>query len=427
MGVKLKKYKGKWYLFIDYSGKRKAKCLGTDRKLAESIKRQVEAKLVLGDLGVFGTEEQKLPTFDEYANSWMKDYVRIECKTSTADGYEGVLRQYLRPRFAPNRLDHVTRDQIKSMINELVAKNLARNTIRNALCVIRGMFNQAIESGLLKSNPAARLGRFTRTARNAAEKGVSLTAEEVQSFLDAANEICPEYYPLFLTAFRAGLRRGELVALQMGDLNFGKDADDLNRYIFVQHNYVHREHTSTKSKKARRVDMSKDLRRALIDLRDKRLFEAFMKGINDISDELVFPSPDGGILDPDNLYHRYFLPVLAKAGIRKIRLHDLRHTFGSLLIQAGASIVYVKEQMGHSSIQVTVDTYGHLIPGANTSFVDQLDMVREEKVATTPQQSATQTQPALEEETKIPVEVVDLIGGGGWTRTSDLRIMRPSL
>jgi len=142
----------------------------------------------------------------------------------------------------------------------------------------------------------------------------------------------------------------------------------------------------------------------------------------------VFPSPDGGILDPDDLYHRYFLPVLAKAGIRKIRLHDLRHTFGSLLIQAGASIVYVKEQMGHSSIQVTVDTYGHLIPGANTSFVDRLDTVRkEEKVATTPQQSATQTQPTLEDGTEIPAEVVDLIGGGGWTRTSDLRIMRPSL
>ena len=67
--------------------------------------------------------------------------------------------------------------------------------------------------------------------------------------------------------------------------------------------------------------------------------------------------------------------MLAKAGIRRIRLHDLRHTFGSLLIQNGASIVYVKEQMGHSSIQVTVDTYGHLIPGANVSFVDRLDEV----------------------------------------------------
>jgi integrase len=69
--------------------------------------------------------------------------------------------------------------------------------------------------------------------------------------------------------------------------------------------------------------------------------------------------------------------VLAKAGLRKIRLHDLRHTFGSLLIQSGASIVYVKEQMGHSSIQVTVDIYGHLIPGADVSFVDRLDQLAE--------------------------------------------------
>ena len=65
--------------------------------------------------------------------------------------------------------------------------------------------------------------------------------------------------------------------------------------------------------------------------------------------------------------------MLAKAGIRKIRLHDLRHTFGSLLLQNGAPIVYVKEQMGHSSIRVTVDTYGHLIPGANVSFVGRLE------------------------------------------------------
>jgi integrase len=80
-----------------------------------------------------------------------------------------------------------------------------------------------------------------------------------------------------------------------------------------------------------------------------------LKGKNDVSEELVFRSPEGKILDPDNLYHRVFLPELAKAGIRRIRLHDLRHTFGSLLIQNGASIIYVKDQMGHSSIQVTVD------------------------------------------------------------------------
>jgi integrase len=80
-------------------------------------------------------------------------------------------------------------------------------------------------------------------------------------------------------------------------------------------------------------------------LRDKRLLEAYLEGKNDISEELVFRSPEGAILDPGNLYHRVFLPVLAKAGIRKIRLHDLRYTFGSLLLQNGASIVYVEEQM----------------------------------------------------------------------------------
>jgi integrase len=149
--------------------------------------------------------------------------------------------------------------------------------------------------------------------------------------------------------------------------------------------------------------MSRKLRRTLIGLRDKRLLDAFLKGKNDISDELVFLSPESGILDPDNLYHRYFRPVLLKAGLRKIRLHDLRHTFGSLLIQSGASIVYVKEQMGHSSIQITVDTYGHLIPGANVSFVDRLDVDEKESQ----QQNATQAQPALERETDVPSELLD--------------------
>jgi integrase len=87
----------------------------------------------------------------------------------------------------------------------------------------------------------------------------------------------------------------------------------------------------------------------------------------------VFPSSDGGILDPDNLYHCLFIPELTKAGIRKIRLHDLRHTFGSVLFQRGATLTYVKEQLGHASIQTTIDIYGHLVPGADVSFVDRLD------------------------------------------------------
>ena len=426
MGVKVRKKGAKWYVLVDYRGRRKSKCVGS-REAAEQVRRLVEAKLALGDLSVLEAADNKRPTFNAYADGWLKDYARIECKTSTADGYEGVLEQYLRPRFGKKLLHEIRRDDVKSLINRLLGLELSRNTIRNALCVARGMFNYAIEEGLIESNPAARLGRFTRLAKTTETKGIALTAKEVQQFLEAAKEICPYYHALFLTAVRAGLRRGELVALQWGDLQLGRDDIDSDRFILVQHNYVRREHTTTKSKKSRRVDLSRELRRVLVELRDKRLLEAYLKGKNDISDELVFQTPRGTILDPDNLYHRVFLPVLAKAGIRKIRLHDLRHTFGSLLLQNGASIVYVKDQMGHSSIQVTVDIYGHLIPGASLSFVDRLDDLLPESAETSPQQSARPAQPGKMEIPPDLVQVIEEIGGGAWTRTTDLRIMRPSL
>src|ERR1017187_842013 len=253
MGVKIRKRFGKWYVFVNYRGRRKSKCVGS-REAAEHVRRQLEAKLALGNLSVLDSEPEKAPSFDTYADRWLKDYARIECKTSTADGYEGVLEQYLRPRFGKKLLDEIRRDDIKSLINELVNKDLSRNTIRNALCVIRGLFNYAIEEGQVESNPAARLGRFTRSAKTADTKGIALTTLEVQQFLKAAQEICPDYYPLFLMAMRAGLRRGELVAVQWGDVQLGGDDNDSARFILVQHNYVRREHTTTKSKKSRRVD-----------------------------------------------------------------------------------------------------------------------------------------------------------------------------
>ena len=212
-----------------------------------------------------------------------------------------------------------------------------------------------------------------------------------------------------------------MVALRWGDIQFGTSEQDAKRYILVQHNYVYGQFTTPKSKKPRRVDLSRQLRATLLALRDERLIKAFLADKNSVSDELVFPAPDGGVLDPDHLYDRYFLPVVEKAGLRRIRFHDLRHTFGYLLIQAGAPLPYIRDQMGHSSIQVTADVYGHLLPGANVACIDKLD------APSTPQLSATQAQPA---ESGIPVEVRQLlenVGAGGGNRTHGLGIMRPSL
>src|SRR5271166_677448 len=184
----------------------------------------------------------------------------------------------------------------------------------------------------------------------------------------------------------------------MGDLNFGKGENYLNRYIFVQHNYVHRGHTSTKSKKARRVDMSKDLRKTLVELRDRRLLEAFMRGMNDISDELVFPSPDGGISRSPQ--PASYIRIVADSGWRLDCVCE------------GAD--GPQQYSGHGRHIRSSHSRHSLI--ALTRFGRRMW-----------QRTRNNPQPALEDGTEIPAEVIDLIGGGGWTRTSDLRIMRPSL
>jgi integrase len=116
------------------------------------------------------------------------------------------------------------------------------------------------------------------TAKGTETKGIALTSKEVQVFLEAAKIVCPEYYPLFLVAVRAGLRHGEWVALQWGDVQLGKDEEDANRFSVVQHNYVLGEHTTTKSKKSRRVDMSREVRRELAAMRDQRLLAVYLDG-----------------------------------------------------------------------------------------------------------------------------------------------------
>jgi integrase len=396
MGVSIRKKSDAWYVFVNHQGHRKAKRIGASRATAEKVKRVLEAKLALGDLG-FLSDGSDETTFQQYADDWLTKHAEVNCKPSTVASYRQLLRLYIYPQFDKTPLKQITRESVRNLLAELTSKArtrhkkqdmegsspmpsepatelmpLARNTVRLALCTLRVILNHAVDDGVIDRNPAARLGKFTKTGKLKAQ-AQALTRTEVEQLIAAAQEICFEYYPLFLVAVRAGLRRGELVALQWGDFQFGENEDDSNRFVLVQRNFVRGKFTSPKSKKSRRVDLSRQLRRVLLELHDERLAKAASEGRSSIGDDLVFPSGAGTVLDPDNMVHHYFLPLLQKAHLRKIRFHDLRHTFGSLLIQDGASLAYVKEQMGHSSIQVTVDVYGHLVPGANIAWVDRLD------------------------------------------------------
>ena len=339
-----------------------------------SYKRELEARLGLGDLSCLA-ETKPERTFAEYAEKWFgADALR--CKPSTVDFYRDYQKRYVIPRFGGMKMTAIGRDSIKGFMAELSGKGLAKNTIRLALAALRVVLSSAVEDNILASNPAFRLGRFVKSSEPE-RQAERMEPEEVEAFLDAALEHCPEYHLLFLVALRAGLRQGEILGLRWEDFQFGKSPEDPNRYILIQRRWYRGKFSTPKGNRTRRVDMSRELREVLLAMRDERLFKAWQGGRSSISDDLVFPGEDAARpISVRTLSESYFLPALEHANLRRFRFHDLRHTFGALLIEAEAPLPYVRDQMGHSSIQITADKYVHLLSGRDVRFIDRLDSLK---------------------------------------------------
>jgi hypothetical protein len=135
---------------------------------------------------------------------------------------------------------------------------------------------------------------------------------------------------------------------------------------------------------------------------------------------LVFPSQRGHLLNDDNFRHRIFRPAVRRTKLTGMRFYDLRHTYAALMVVAGAHPKYLQAQMGHSSIRVTLDLYGHLFPDANRGLLDALDAL------TTPSRPHRRKRSAKTPKEKVPV-TRDFRDGSDGTRTRDLRRDRPVL
>lgn len=390
MGVKLreqwkldtrtgKKISKGWYVMIDWNGKRKAKSFGKNKALAKDFATTIEAKLKLGTIGV---ENKTGVAFEDYAKTWL-ERIKHTRKYSTYFGYQKMLVRDLLPFLKGLDLTDITREKVKALAYARLEGGHSPKTVQNLLRGLSSLLGHAVEDDLLTVNPALKPGKFLPQVSK--RRSVNpFTRQEVATFLEAVQSHAPRYHAFFLCAVRTGMRLGELIALQWGDIDFH------GRFIEVQRNCALGRIGTPKSGESRRVDMSLELTHSLRNLQTERQLEATVNGWHE-TPAWVFSNEVGGHLDPDNVRKRVFYKVLKKAGIRHLRFHDLRHTFASLLLQQGESPVYVKEQMGHSSIQVTVDLYGHLIRGGNIQAVDRLDG----PVEKSPEigQSATQPQP----------------------------------
>ncbi len=368
----IRKRRGKWVIdYRDASGKRRWETTEGNRKDAEERMAKIVSK---------GRPVDTKQTFQEYAERWLETY-RVNLKAGSFIQMESVLRIHLFPAFGSVPFSKVDRVMVKELIAEKIKSGLSRSTVSNIITPLREMYNHAIDDGVISfNNPASRVGRFNK--QRAEDKKINpLTREELSALLEVTKEKMPYYYPLLLCAARTGLREGELIGLK------GSDIDFHGRFIDVQRSIFRSSVTSPKNHKSRRVDMSRQLTDVLDKLLHKRKADALRQEmerphqerrghaevLNGVMDGWLFTTPSGTQLDPANMRERVFYKLLEKAKLRRVRFHDLRHTFASLLIQQGESLVYIKDLLGHHSIQITVDVYGHLVPGGNRGAVDKLD------------------------------------------------------
>lgn len=360
MGVRVKERNGRWWVYVDHRGQRVAKCVGR-RDAANQVAAAIQIKISVGE---WQPERAKGRPFDKHFTSWLDTEAAQHCKASTLAGYRTAYDKHLQPHFGSTDIAKIKRADVKTLMYRMLQHPYSRSYVASTLAPLSGMFNAAMEDGYVTANPAMRIMKRTRAGK--VRKADFLTREEALRLLDVCQTHFPEHYPFVLFLARTGTRIGEAVEVYWDDLDLETGG------AVIARNFVDGEVTTPKSGKSRRVDLSRRLTRALKRLRLSRKKEALRTGRGEVP-VWVFTTRAGRRIDPDNFRRRVWPEVLKKAELRKIRIHDLRHTYASLLIQQGEGLTYVKEQLGHHSIRVTADTYAHLIPGGNRAAVDRLD------------------------------------------------------
>jgi integrase len=273
-------------------------------------------------------------TVADAADEWLR-HAEVErgVKPSTLAEYESVVRTHILPSFGPFALEAVDTSLIERwQADQLDAERLSRRTINKTMTILGGIFERARRVWKLEGNPVREVARKAERYSGNLD---FLTPEEVQRLIEAAES--QQDGTLFLVAAFTGLRRGELIALTWRDVLFEQEA------IRVRASYTYGHLSTPKSGKARTVPMIPQVAQALA---------RFSLGGQFVGeDDLVFPRGDGGFLDGSGLSRR-FKTALERAGLRELRFHDLRHSFGSTAINY-LSILEVKEAMGHADIRTT--------------------------------------------------------------------------
>ena len=332
----------------------------TSRERSKTFRRKVDAEKFLIHIEA---QKQRAEWVDpelsatllvEWAQRWLP--TRAHLRPKTYAGYESVLRSHVLPRFGATRLDRIHRVEVEEWVAEL-AKRLSPSRTRQIYQALSAMLNSAVESRYLTVNPVLGI----KLPRQIRREQLFLTAEQVNALADATPD---QFQTLMYVMAYGGLRWGEAVALRQERVDVLRGRLRVTESLADVSGKLH--FGPTKNNRSRTVTVPRFLR--------ERLNDHIVTYANPGPEGLLFTASNGSPLRNSNFSRNVWKPTVLTAGLpQDLRMHDLRHTSVALLISKGAHPEAIKRHLGHSSIMVTMDIYGHLFPSETDRLADALD------------------------------------------------------
>lgn len=350
---------GSWRVQIYINGQR----LGKTRKSKKEAQKWLRDTLEKIDQGYTGHGANT--PFEVFIDEWLSSKSSAIKKT-TWNLYECVIRNHIKPALGKFGLSDLSPQKIQSFYRSKEQSGVGDRTICVIHTILNSSLDKAVTFGAIHTNPVQ---ATTPPVYETPEMEV-YSEYEITQLLLAVKGTSIE--ALIHMAITTGIRQSELLALRWSDIDWARNSISIQRQLKRKHEN-HDYFSSLKTKAGRRtitlgITLTDKLREHL-----RQQIES-KKDIGNRWDEndLIFPSNIGTPINQRNLL-RTFKLIIQKSGLREIRFHDLRHTAASLMLNHGISPLIVAKRLGHSKVSITLDTYGHLLPGMQQETADFID------------------------------------------------------
>jgi integrase len=405
VGVKIKEWKGAWWVFVDHQGRRKAKRAGPGlrgRKLAEAAATKIAAKLLDGDTSILDKPPQPTtaPMFADVAEEWLRKYPALHAvRPATMDNYRSFTERHLIPFFGSVPVSDITAQSIEDFIEAKRApggsvrwagKALSDGSLRTGLLALRLILQRAVRMKVLPANPIKEV-EWRGTPR--IDQVDPFSGPELRALLAAARRVDLDFAALLQVWAQSGMRAGEVCGLEWQDVDLEAGT------ALIQRTWSRHRLGPPKTGPARKVSFLHPVPDDTPDWRpgsttESRSAVTALRRLTIRSmDPEAFVFGRGRAPRSSMDLHRAWRRVMAAAKVRYRAPEQLRHTFASTMLSRNAPLLYVQAQGGWRSASVLLRVYARWMPHEFSGPLAVLQPVPVRQAAALPQPAATPAQP----------------------------------